>query len=139
MPDPFPIIDRSPVDGGQVNEHLWPFLGSLADRFPGTWVLIGGQMVLLHGMENGQLPLRETNDADALVDVRVASRGTAHLAAALMESGLELEGINTDGVGHRFVGAGLVIDVLAPDHLGPRATLTTIPRVESHQDLLART
>jgi len=106
---------------------LWPFLGRLAERLPGGWLLIGGQMVLLHGMEHGQLPLRETNDADALVDVRVAPRGTAELASALTDMGFELEGINTDGVGHRFVGHGLAVDLLAPDHLGERATLTTIP------------
>lgn len=133
MPEPFPAIDRSPVEGDQVNGHLWPFLGLLAERFPGEWVLIGGQMVLLHGMENGQLPRRETNDADALVDVRVAPRGTIRLAAALTEMGLELEGISTGGVGHRFVGRGLVVDVLAPDHLGGRATLTTIPPARTVQ------
>ena len=127
VPDPFPAIDRPAVDGDQVNGHIWPFLGLLAERFPGAWVLIGGQMVLLHGMENGQLPRRETNDADALVDVRVAPRGTVYLAAALTEMGLALEGINTGGIGHRFVGRGLVVDLLAPDHLGERATLTTIP------------
>lgn len=126
MPEPFPAIDRPAVDGDLVNSHLWPFLGQLAERFPGAWVLVGGQMVLLHGLENDQLPLRETNDADALVDVRVAPRGTVQMAAALTALGLELEGINTDGVGHRFVGRGLVIDVLAPDHLGARATLTTV-------------
>ncbi len=131
--DPFPTIERPPVDGDQVNGHLWPFLGLLAERFPGEWVLIGGQMVLLHGMENGQLPVRETNDADALVDVRVAPRGTVNIAAALTEMGLELEGINTGGIGHRFVGRGLVVDLLAPDHLGERATLTTIPPARTVQ------
>lgn len=133
VPEPFPAIDRPPVDGEQANVHLWPFLGLLAERFPGGWVLIGGQMVLLHGMEHGQLPLRETNDADALVDVRVAPRGTVELAAALTDMGLELEGINTDGVGHRFVGHGLAVDLLAPDHLGERATLTTIPPARTVQ------
>ncbi len=42
-------------------------------------------MVLLHGMEYGALPRRDTNDADALVDVRVAPRGSVNLAAALTE------------------------------------------------------
>lgn len=133
VPDPFPTIDRPPVDANQVNSHLWPFLGLLADRFPGAWVLVGGQMVLLHGMEYGHLPRRETNDADALIDVRIAPRGTVTFAAALTEMGLELEGISTDGVGHRFVGSGLAIDILAPDHLGRRVTLTTIPPARTVQ------
>lgn len=126
MPEPFPPIDRPPVDGEQANRHLWPFLGILANRFPGSWVLVGGQMVLLHGMEHGQLPQRETIDADTLVDVRIAPRGIMDFTTALTDMGLELEGINTDGIGHRLVGQGLSIDVLAPDHLGSRATLTTI-------------
>ncbi|MEA2718024.1 MAG: hypothetical protein QOI99_2341 [Actinomycetota bacterium] len=42
---------------------------------------------------------------------------------ALTEMGLKLEGINTGGVGHRFVGRSLVVDVLAPDHLGGRTGL----------------
>lgn len=126
MPEPFPALDRPSVDGDQVNGRLWPFLGLLAERLPGSWILIGGQLVLLHGMEHGQLPRRETNDADTLVDVRVAPRGTIEPASALTDMGLELEGINTDGVGHRFVGHGMAIDVLATDHLGERATLTTI-------------
>lgn len=133
MPDPFPALDRPAVDGDRVNGHLWPFLGQLADRFPGAWVLVGGQMVLLHGLEHDQVPLRETNDADALVDVRVAPRGTVEMSAALTEMGLTLEGINTDGIGHRFVGEGLVIDVLAPDHLGERATLATVPPARTVQ------
>ncbi len=128
MPEPFPGLDRPPVDGEQVNEHLWPFLGLLAARLPGGWVLIGGQMVLLHGMEHGQLPQRETNDADALVDVRVAPRGTIEFASALTDMGLELEGINTNGIGHRFLGHGLVIDVLAGTTSGSAPRLPPSPQ-----------
>ncbi len=62
MPDDFPVLDRLPVDAQRMNQHVWPFLGQLASRFPGSWVLVGGQMVLLLGMEHGQLPRRETND-----------------------------------------------------------------------------
>src|SRR5579864_8991739 len=46
---------------------------------------------------------------------------------------LKLEGMNTDGIGHRYVsstfqGPGRVVfDVLAPDNVGERADLTTSP------------
>lgn len=78
-------------------------------------------------LEAGILPERETHDADAVVDVRVAPDVTARLSRYLARAGLVLAGIGTDHQGHRFVGAELSVDVLAPDNLGARATLTTIP------------
>jgi hypothetical protein len=126
VPDPFPILERDPVDGNAANPHVWRFLGRLADRFPGAWTLVGGQMVLLLGLENGRLPRRETNDADVLVSVRVLPRGISQLSRFLEAEGVVLAGINADGVGHRFEGNGLMVDVLAPDNLGRRANLTTV-------------
>lgn len=80
MPEPFPLIDRPPVSTKGINIELWRFLGRLEAAFPGGWVLVGGQMVLLHGLESGVLPERETVDADALVNVRVIPDGIAHLS-----------------------------------------------------------
>lgn len=84
-------------------------------------------MVVLHGLEAGVPPPQATFDADALVDVRVVPAGTRRLAHVLRTMGLDVAGTNRDGVGHRFVGRGLSVDVLAPDDLGPRADLTTVP------------
>lgn len=133
MLEPFPVIDRDAVDGDRANSHLWPFLSELAEELPGTWVLVGGQMVLLHALEHNQLPERETADADVLVDVRALQRGTQRLANALRQRGLDLEGITPDGVGHRFTGAGFIVDVLAPDNLGDRVDLTTVPPAHTVQ------
>lgn len=44
----------------------------------------------------------------------------------LEDHGIRQDGISPDGIGHRFRGRGLVVDVLAPDHMGARATLTTV-------------
>lgn len=126
MPDPYPLLERDPVDPGGVNVHVWTFLAELADAFPGQWALVGGQMVLLHGLEAGELPDRETTDADVLVDIRVAHRGTVQVSRWLEDHGIVQDGISPDGIGHRFHGRGLVVDVLAPDHMGGRATLTTV-------------
>lgn len=126
MPKPYPLIDRKPVDPVGVNVHIWTFLSELSSAFPGQWALVGGQMVLLHGLEAGQLPDRETTDADALIDIRVAPQGTIAVSKWLEARDIRQEGISPDNIGHRFRGRDLTIDVLAPDHMGARATLTTI-------------
>ena len=126
MANAYPLIDRSPVNGDDLRPRIWPFVSGLADEFPGAFVLVGGQMVLLLGLERGQLSRRESYDVDALVSVKVLPKGTLRLSRYLQSKGLELAGIDRDGVGHRFEGNGLAVDVLAPDNLGPRADLTTI-------------
>ena len=47
----------------------------------------------------------------------------ADAAAWLRANGFVMDGISTDGIGHRFVRNGVYVDVLAPDHLGSRAKL----------------
>lgn len=45
-------IELPPLSG--VPLGTWPMLLDLAETLdPSTWTLIGGQMVLLHGMEEG--------------------------------------------------------------------------------------
>lgn len=122
----YPRLDREPIDPLGINVHIWTFLSELSDAFPGQWALVGGQMVLLHGLEAGQLPNRETTDADALIDIRVAPQGTIMVSRWLEANDIKQKSISADGIGHRFEGRGLIVDVLAPDHMGARATLTTI-------------
>jgi len=120
-------VRRPPVAADLVNPQVWTLLGAIETQMAGSWVLVGGQMVLLHGLEAGQLPVRETTDADALVNVRLVPRGTSALAQTLVDLDLTLDGYGPDGIGHRFVGRGVSIDILAPDNLGKRADLTTVP------------
>jgi hypothetical protein len=127
------MVEREPVDVAGLEPEMWQLLGRLDDRFPRGWVLVGGQMVLLLGLEHGQVPRRETIDADALVNVKVMPDGTARVSRFLQAEGLELAGIGADGQGHRFMGHGLSIDVLAPDNLGARAALTTVPPARTVQ------
>jgi hypothetical protein len=97
------------------------------------WVLIGGQMVLLLAVEHGVPLPRVTLDADVLVDVRATPGGVERVCSWLTVQGLELEGANPDGIGHRFSrkarpGPGLVsFDVLAPEGLAPRTPTLTVP------------
>lgn len=101
-------------------------------------------MVALHGFEHGRIRPRSTFDADMLVDVRAVQDGTQRLSRALEGMGFEFRGANPEGVGYRFQRGDALVDVLAPDGLGERAKLTTIPpahtvRVPGGSQALART
>ena len=125
MPEVSRTFSIRPGIEASSRDRVGPLGGDAPGR-PGAWVLIGGQMVLLHGLEYDELPVRETVDADLLVNVRALPRGTERLANALQRRGLTIAGMSPDGVGHRFSGGGFNVDVLAADNLGHRANLTTV-------------
>lgn len=114
-----------------AQEEAWRILLDLYDAFPEGWCIIGGQMVWLLAREYGVEPIRATEDVDVVVDVRTDQGLIRRLCAWLESRGLDLEGISTDNIGHRYVsttydGPGRVsFDILAPDNVGERADLTT--------------
>jgi hypothetical protein len=120
-------------------EEGWRTLFDLAERDTDTWLLVGGQMMYLLAAEQGAVLPRPTTDMDVVVNVRARPKGTQWLSAWLEEQGFELEGISTDGIGHRFVkptatGGGVVIfDVLGPEGLGERTKLVTVPPARTVQ------
>lgn len=105
--------------------ELWPELFLLAKMFPSRWALVGAQMVILHALAYGTARPTRTNDVDMMIDVR--GLATRTISDHLLDRDFELEGIAADGVGHRFVRRGAVIDVLAIDHVGERVDTTTVP------------
>lgn len=120
-------VDLPPLHGGR-DGVLWPGLLELADRLPRPFVLIGGQMVYLHGAAVGRTPLRVTNDVDVLVDVRAQVNALKMAVKALGTLNYHVDGMSPDLLAHRYVrDDGMVVDLLAPDNLGPRANLTTTP------------
>ncbi|MEQ6900774.1 hypothetical protein [Nocardioides sp. YIM 152588] len=112
-------------------DQLWHTLLDLGDELDVPWALIGGQMVLLHAIENGQVPPQISQDGDVIADVRAAPHALTRVVAGLEALGLELQTISADGLAHRYIRAAeprpVVIDVLAPEGLGERADLTTTP------------
>lgn len=56
---------------GDLEDRLWLALMDIAERRPGDWTLVGGQMVLLHALEHGAAPPRISPDLDLVVDARV--------------------------------------------------------------------
>jgi hypothetical protein len=114
-----------PLAGGLV--VLWQLLFDIAAAVPiGRWQLVGGQMVLLHGLCAGRQPLRATHDIDVLADLLTASDGLRVVVAAI--EGLGFEPVE-DSSGHiyRFARSqdNAAVDVLAPDHTPPRWRIIT--------------
>ncbi|MFB6577152.1 hypothetical protein ACFCYC_06840 [Streptomyces sp. NPDC056402] len=112
--------------------ELWGVLFDLAEQVPDAWSLIGGQMVLLHGLEHGRTPPAASADLDVLADVQSDQQSLRRLVAALERLGFSPAGMSPQGnLLHRYQRGvepqRLVVDLLAPDNLGPRADLTTTP------------
>lgn len=105
-----------------LERDLWDALLELADVETKDWTLVGAQMVLLHAVEHGLMPPRRTSDLDVVINIRSVAMTPTRFAEVLESMGYELEGVNTDGVGHRFVRGQVKFDVLLPDGLGPRAS-----------------
>ncbi len=118
------MIDLPPL--GALESALWDALLDIADKIPSGWTLIGGQMVLLHGLEKGRVPPRVSEDLDLVVDVRVRPHVLAPMVAALVDLGFETTGVSADGVAQRFVRGDVAVDLVAPDGVGHRVDLRTI-------------
>src|SRR5919106_3562433 len=114
--------------------HVWRSLLHVARKRPDGWTLIGAQMVALHGLEQEREPPRPSADADIIVDARIVGTSVRDFAHFLEDEGFELEGINREGVGHRFISDDVSIDLLAPDGLKQDSrALTTIPPARTVQ------
>lgn len=122
------VIELPPL-GAPVDE-LWNLLLDLG-VMPVKWTLIGGQMVLLHALEHGQVPPQISEDGDVVADIRADQASLRTVVRALTDRGFDLLTITTDGRAHRYIRPAepkpIVVDVLAPDGLGPRTSLTTTP------------
>jgi hypothetical protein len=109
---------------------LWHLLFDLTEQMPTGWCLIGGQMVTLHGLEHARTDIRPSTDADVLVDIRADPKAMHQVVRFFMARAFEPDP-GPDGLLHRFrrrLDADfIVVDILAPDNLGPRADLTTSP------------
>jgi len=111
----------------EADARLWRLTKEIAGLFAGLpWTLIGGQMVAIIEAEHGAVIARATIDVDALLDVRIVATITRDAAAILRAAGFEPEGMG-DGLSYRFRRGSGIVDILAPDHLGDRADLQTVP------------
>ncbi|WP_370617193.1 hypothetical protein [Mumia sp. Pv 4-285] len=112
-------------------DELWRVLLDLHDRIRVPWALVGGQMVLLHALEHGQVPPQISQDGDVVADIRADPNALARVVEALQSLQFQMDTPSADGLAHRYIRPAeprpVVIDVLAPEGLGARANLTTTP------------
>lgn len=114
-----------PVLAAPIDE-LWHVLLDLGERLSAPWSVIGGQMVLLHTLEHGEIPPKISQDGDVIADIRADPAAIRTIVAILEGMGFALDSISTDGVAHRYSRPAeprpVVIDVLAPEGLGSERT-----------------
>ena len=72
-----PITPIEPLMLPQLGPHhddLWTTLCDLGDAHHEDWVIIGGQMVMLHALQAGREPGRISQDLDAVIALACARR-----------------------------------------------------------------
>lgn len=88
-------------------------------------------MVLLHALEQGVALPRVSKDIDAAVDIRARPRALREVVGCLGALGFESAASSRDGHAHRFErfgeGGRILVDMLVPEGLGPRADTVTVP------------
>ena len=71
---------------------LWDVILDLADNLPPmSWELVGGQMVMAHGLAAGRAPTRASRDIDVLGNLITSSKALRTAVAAVRELGFEPE------------------------------------------------
>ena len=78
-----------------------------------------------------------TGDVDTVLDVRAVPAATRKAAARLQEADFTL-GRYDENLTYRFTRGSDIVDVLAPDHLGGRADIATVPPDETLEALGGR-
>lgn len=104
----------------EAQEAAWHGLLDLFEVHPADWTLIGGQLVHLLCAERGFAPRRPTDDADTVVNARLAEVLGA-VTESLRAIEFEPDPASSDGIQHRWTRRAAVIDVLIPDGMGERA------------------
>lgn len=120
-----------PADG--TVGQLWAALLDLAEVRPHDWSLVGALMVMLHELEAGVVTSRATADADTVVEARGISGATRQMSRVPLELGWRLDDtqVDSDGHGYTFRRGVAALDLIAPEGLGARADLRTLPPLKA--------
>ncbi len=110
---------------------LWRLVREVTGLFDGLpWVLIGGLMVRILEAEHGVATTWTTGDLDTVLDVRTVAGAIRKAATRLEEADFTPER-HDENLTYRFIRGSDIVDVLAPDYLGGRADITTVPPDET--------
>jgi predicted nucleotidyltransferase len=105
---------------------LWNALIDIGQSAHLDWVLVGGQMVLLHAIEQNARWPRVSMDLDVIVNARIVA-SVRDFVTTLEMLGFELDGMSPELLAHRYRRGAASIDVLAPEGLSERTSLVTTP------------
>jgi hypothetical protein len=137
------VAELPPLTGAL--DTLWELVLDIAERVaPDRWALIGGQMVMLHGLVAGRVATRASQDVDVLADLLTDPAGLSRCVRVVRDLDLRPESDSAGRV-YRFrrPADNATADVLAPDHTPPRWSLRTAGgdtiRVEGGRQALQRT
>lgn len=75
------MIELPPL-ASPVNQ-LWHVLLDLSESVTAPWTLVGGEMVLLHALEHGQVPPEPSQDGDVVADIRMDNRALMQVVQQL--------------------------------------------------------
>lgn len=126
-----PVVSLPPL--AAPTDELWHLLLDMAGTLTVPWTIVGGQMVLLHALEHGQVPIQVSQDGDVVADIRADPAAVSKVVAWLESNGLTVDSMSPQGIAHRYTRAGradsgvVTVDVLAPEGLGEHADLVTTP------------
>lgn len=127
VPERVPTLDRPPVVFPPLPGHqqrMWTTILEL-ERSGQPWVLVGGQMTMLHCLENDVQPGRATDDGDIVLNVWTRRESLRLTTRFLRDRGYS-EDKTSDGYGYRFRREGTdVIDILLPEGLERQRTYPT--------------
>lgn len=119
-----PLVARPPVILPVLPTHqeqAWSVLLDLDERSE-PWALIGGQMTLLHCLENGVTGARPTDDGDLVLDVWSRRDAVRTIGTWLQDSkGFALLE-TSDGFGYRYARGDTTLDLLVPEGLDRQRT-----------------
>lgn len=100
----------------QQQEAAWGVLLDMDEKLNDPWCLVGGQMVLLHCVENGYAVQRPTDDGDVVLGVWTHRDALLHASALLREANFA-ETATDDGYGYRYTNGSASIDLLLPEEM----------------------
>lgn len=119
------VVRIVPRDAQQA--AVWRLARDVSELLAGLpWVLVGGLMVQVHEAEAGRVSAFATGDVDAVLDVRALSTAKRQGASRLVAAGFEPVP-EDERLVYRFRRGSDIVDLLAPDRLGTRADITTVP------------
>lgn len=118
-PPSVPTLVREPLvlpTLDEPQETAWHLLLDLDRDLSEPWVLVGGQMTMLHCLENGIDAYRATDDGDVVLGVWTHRSALGRATHLVQRQGFEPQQ-TLDGFGYRYARGRSVLDLLLPEGL----------------------